>query len=1054
MNLSHLSIRRPVTVLMVIIAMLIFGFISFPKMAVDLMPEMNLPVAVVATTVDGGTPEEVEKLVTKPIEESLASIANVDTIQSSSVSGSSLVVIMFNWGTDIDQATLDMRDKVGIIEGMLPDSAGSPKILKFDPNSEPVMTLALSGHENVGELKSIADNLIKTNLERIDGVASVGINGGRDRVIKITADPNKLEMYGITFDQIRGALSATNLSGSAGEVREGDEKLQIRVQGEYSNIKEIGETPISIAGGSIALKDIAKVEDTVEDITQLSYYNGEPSLGLTITKATGGNTVEVADAVHKELESIKAQLPKGIELSMIMDTSVYIKDSIKTVAEHALLGLIFAVFILYFFLNSARSTLVVSIVIPISVIATFSLMYFAGETINLISLSGLLLGLGSLVDFAVVIMENIFRKRQEGMGMLEAALEGSKQVGNAVMASALAQIVVFLPIVFVDGIAAEIFGPLALTVIFSHIAALVVSLMLVPMLSSRWLNEVPNEEIYTAGTYKGFNPVMWFNIGFEKVARFYGRFLKWALGKRKTVLLVTIAILVGSITLFPLVGMEFIPKTDEGQVSISVEMPTGTILEETEKTVSQIEEVVKKVPELEHIYTSIGSNGGGGAIFASSSSHIANISLKLVDLDKRDRSTEEVADEVRKQLDFLPDAKITVSEVSTSHGMGGAAIQVNLRGDDLNVLRDISDIIAGEIEQVDSTYNVKTSLDASKKEFQIVIDQKRASQYGLTTSQVLSAVRVSFAGQKVTQFRTGDDEIDVKLVMPSYLQEDKTYLDKIRITTPQGGTIALSSVAEIKKVDVPQTITRTNQTREVQITGDVMGSDIATASKAVQDRISKINLPDGYSVDYGGQSQEMMESFSQLGLAMLLAIVLVYMVMAGQFESLFTPFVIMFSIPPTFVGVVIGLLVTGQSMSIMALIGYILLIGIVVNNAIVLIDYVIHLRKDGMDRNEAVLMAGPIRLRPILMTTLATILAILPLAFGGGSGNETQAPMAIVVAFGLSFSTLITLILIPVVYCWFDDIGAKRKRRKAEKRAKKMKAVTQSVQAQVEGEKL
>lgn len=1049
MNLSHLSIRRPVTVLMVIIAMLIFGFISFPKMAVDLMPEMNLPVAVVATTVDGGTSEEIEKLVTKPIEEALASIANVDTIQSSSVSGSSLVVIMFNWGTDIDQATLDMRDKVGMIEGMLPDSAGSPKILKFDPNSEPVMTLALSGHENVGELKSIADNLIKTNLERIDGVASVGINGGRDRVIKITADPNKLEMYGITFDQIRGALSATNLSGSAGEVREGDEKLQIRVQGEYSSVKEIGDTPISTAGGNITIKDIAKVEDTVEDITQLSYYNGKPSLGITITKATGGNTVEVADEVHKELDSIKDQLPKGIELSMIMDTSVYIKDSIKTVAEHALLGLIFAVFILYFFLNSARSTLVVSIVIPISVIATFSLMYFSGETINLISLSGLLLGLGSLVDFAVVIMENIFRKRQEGMGMLEAALEGSKQVGNAVMASALAQIVVFLPIVFVDGIAAEIFGPLALTVIFSHIAALVVSLMLVPMLSSRWLNEVPNEEIYLTGTYKGYNPVMWFNIGFEKVAKIYGRFLKWALRKRKTVLIATMAILVGSIALFPLVGMEFIPKTDEGQVSISVEMPTGTILEETEKAVTQIEEVVKKVPELEHIYTSIGSSGGGnGAIFATSSSHSANVSLKLVDLDKRNRSTEEVANDVRQQLDFLPDAKITVSEVATSQGMGGSAIQVNLRGDDLHVLRDIADIIAGEIEQVDGTYNVKTSLDSSKKEFQLVIDQKRASQYGLTTSQVLSAVRISFAGQKVSQFRTGDDEIDVKLEMPAYLKEDKTYLDKIRITTPQGGSVALSSVAEIKKVDVPQTITRTNQTREVQITGDVMGSDIATASKAVQARISKINLPDGYSVDYGGQSKDMMESFTQLGLAMLLAIVLVYMVMAGQFESLFTPFVIMFSIPPTFVGVVIGLLVTGQSMSIMALIGYILLIGIVVNNAIVLIDYVIHLRKDGVDRDEAVLKAGPIRLRPILMTTLATILAILPLAFGGGSGNETQAPMAIVVAFGLSFSTLITLILIPVVYCWFDDIGAKIKRRKAEKRAKKAaKAITRSAQA-------
>ncbi|HHY73467.1 MAG TPA: efflux RND transporter permease subunit [Bacillus bacterium] len=1048
MNLSHLSIRRPVTVMMVIIAMLIFGFISFPKMAVDLLPEMNLPVAVVATTVDGGTPEEVEKLVTKPIEEALASIANVDTIQSQSIAGSSLVIILFNWGTDIDQATLDMRDKVGIVEGMLPDSAGSPKILKFDPNSEPVMTLGLYGKEDIGELKALADNLIKSNLERIDGVASVGISGGRDRVINITADPNKLEMYGITFEQIRQALNANNLTGSAGSVKEGNQKLQIRVKGEYGSVSEIGDTPISIAGGSIALKDIATIKDTEEEIIQLSYFNGKPSLGITITKATGGNTVEVADAVHKQLKEIEAKLPKGVKLEMILDTSEYIKDSINTVAEHALLGLIFAVLILYFFLNSARSTLVAAIVIPISVIATFTLMYFTGQTINLISLSGLLLGLGSLVDFSVVIMENIFRQRQEGKGMLEAAIDGSKQVGNAVMASALAQIVVFLPIVFVDGIAAELFGPLALTVIFSHIAALIVSLMLVPMLSSRWLDEVPNEEIYHSGTYKGFNPVMWFNIGFEKVSKWYGRLLKWALYKRKTVILSTIAMLVGSLALFPLVGMEFLPKTDEGQISISVELPNGTILKETEEAVSQIENIVKKVPELDHMYTSIGSSGGGDGVFGASSSNIANVNLKLVDLSKRSRSSEEIANEIRTQLTFLPDAKITVSEQSTSHGMAGAAIQVNLHGDDLKVLRDIADIIAGEIEQIEGTTNVKTSLDASKQEFQIIIDQKRASQYGLTTSQILSAVKISFAGQKVTTYRTGDDEIDVKLLMPDYLKEDKTYLDKVRITTSQGGTVALSSVAKVVKEDVPQTITRTNQTREVQITSNVTGRDLASISREVQERVNNINLPDGYDIDFGGQSQDMMESFAQLGLAMILAVVLVYMVMAGQFESLFTPFVIMFSIPPTIIGVILGLLLTGNSMSIMAIIGYILLIGIVVNNAIVLLDYVIHLRKDGIDRDEAVLKAGPIRLRPILMTTLATILAILPLAFGGGAGNENQAPMAIVVAFGLSFSTLITLVLIPVVYCWFDDIGAKRKRRKAEKRAKKAKAVTQAVQAE------
>jgi hydrophobic/amphiphilic exporter-1 (mainly G- bacteria), HAE1 family len=1032
MSLSQLSIRRPVTVWMVIIAMLIFGFVSFPKMAVDLYPELNLPVAVVVTSVDGGTPAEVEKLVTKPIEEALASIANVDTVSSNSVAGASQVIVQFNWGTDISQASLDMRDKVDLIRGSLPDTAHAPRILKFDPNSQPVITLALTGKKDVSELKTIADNVISSKLERIDGVASVGITGGQDRIVDITLNPVKLESYGITIDQIRQALSATNTSGSAGSVREGDEKLQIRVQGEYKEVQDIGNTPISVPGGSISLKDIATIEDTVETAAQLTFFNGNPSLGLSITKASGGNTVAVADSVHKEIETLKKELPKDVQLNVIMDTSQYIKDSVNNVAEHGVLGLLFAVLVLYLFLNSSRSTLVVSIVIPISVVATFSLMYFTGQTINLISLSGLLLGLGSLVDFAVVILENIFRQRQQGVGMLEAAQQGSKQVGNAVMASALAQIVVFLPIVFVDGIAAKLFGPLALTVIFSHIAALLVSMMLVPMLGSRWLTDVPDKSVYYDPTYKGYNPVVWFNRGFERVAQAYGQLLQWALNRRKRVLAFTLALLVGSFALFPLVGMEFIPKMDQGQFSITLDMPTGTELDITEKAVAKIEAVAKKIPEMDKMYTSIGSSGGPAALSTNIANH-AQIDITLTDLKKRERSTEQVINDLRGKLTFIPDAKINMQESQSGGGMTGSPLQVNLRGDNLGVLEDISSIIVGEVKKVDGTFNVKTSLDATQQEFQVVIDQKRSSQYGLTTSQILSTVRTAFDGQKVTTYSTGDDQIDVKLRMPEELQQDKTFLEQLRITTPQGASIALSSVADIVKEDVPQTIKRTNQTREVQITADITGRDLGSITKDVKQRLDKLHLPDGYQLDYGGQNKQMTDSFSKLGLAMLLSIILVYMVMAGQFESLFTPFVIMFSIPPTFIGVVVGLLLTGKSLSVMAIIGYILLIGIVVNNAIVLLDYVIQLRRSGVERNKAVLQAGPVRLRPILMTTLATILAILPLAFGGGSGNESQAPMAIVVTFGLSFSTLITLVLIPVVYTWFDDLGAKWRNRKRKK---------------------
>ena len=483
----------------------------------------------------------------------------------------------------------------------------------------------------------------------------------------------------------------------------------------------------------------------------------------------------------------------------------------------------------------------------------------------------------------------------------------------------------------------------------------------------------------------------------------------------------------------PMVGMEFIPKMDQGQLSVTIKMPVGTVIEETADAVSQIETVIKEVPELEKMYTSIGSSGGPAAL-STGATNRAQIDVMLLPLEQRTRSTEQVMLDLRSKLNFIPDAEINVTEAQQGGGMAGSALQMNLRGDNLETLKDVADIVAGEVQQVEGTLNVKTSLDATQQEFQVIMDPQRLSQYGLTTGQVLNTVRTAFEGQKVTQYRTGDDEIDVRVNMPAEYQEDVTYLERLRITTPQGATVALSSVADIIREDVPQTISRSNQTRQVSITGDVAGRDLGSVSKDIQARLDRLQLPEGYQLEFGGQNQQMTESFGQLGLAMLLSIVFVYMVMAAQFESLFSPFIIMFSIPPTFIGVVVGLALTGTALSVMAIIGYILLIGIVVNNAIVLMDYINQLRQQGIERTQAILQAGPVRLRPILMTTLSTILAILPLAFGGGSGNEGQAPMAIVVAFGLSFSTLITLILIPVVYSWFDDLGIKWRNRKRKKK--------------------
>lgn len=1033
MNFSELSIKRPVTMIMLTVAMLIFGFVSLPRLAIDLMPELNFPVAVVVTSVDGGSPAEVEKLVTKPIENALGTVSNLDSIQSVSVEGASQVILMFNWGTDLDQATLDMREKVDQIRGVLPDSANAPRVLRIDPNSQPIITFAVTGEEDINKLKDMAEDLIQSRLERIDGVASAAISGGQDRVVNVTVDPAKISAYGLTLDQIQQSLGSSNLSGSAGSVREGDGKLNIRVQGEFTSVDQIALTPISLGNGSsIRLSDIAEVKDTVEEISQLSYVNGKPSLGISITKASGGNTIEVADGVMKEMEALKKDLPANIQVTTTLDTSKYIKDSIYTTAEHALLGGLVGIVLLFFFLGSLQSMLIAIIVLPVSIVATFLLMYMTGQTINLISLSGLTLGLGSLIDFAVVMLENIFRQREKGKGMMEAALIGSKEVGTAVMASALAQICVFLPIALTEGIASELFGPLALTVVFSHIAALVFSILLVPMLSSRILKKVPDHG--NRKDYRGINPVIWFNIGFHKVEKGYQGLLRWALGRRKTVMVTATVMMIASLALTPMIGAEFIPSMDQGQVSVSIKMPNGTVLAETEKVAKQVEEIVNQVPEKDIVSTSIGSNGS--PLASTLSSNQATITLILVDVTERQRSSDDIVLDLTEKVKSIPGPEI---KVSAAQGMStGSPLQITVRGDDLNVLKDISAIVKGEVESVKGTNNVTTSLEESRQEFEVKVNAEKASLYGLTTGQVLSSVRTSFQGQTVTKYRTGDDEIDINLKLPENYQEDINYLNNLRISAPGGAQIALSSVATVSKVDVPLSINRSNLTREVSITSDLAGRDLNSVSTEVRAKLDKLTLPDGYKLEFGGQSQDMAESFGSLGLAIVLSVVLLYMVMAAQFESLYSPFIIMFSVPPTVTGVLLGLLVTGTPISVSVLIGYILLIGLVVNNAIVLIDYVNQLRAQGWELNDAILHAGPVRLRPILMTTLTTILAIGPLAFSGGSGTETQAPMAITVIFGLSFATLITLVLVPVVASWFDDLGKKFRSKRNKKKEKKM----------------
>lgn len=1022
MKIADLSIERPLAISMLILALVFLGLFSLPRLAVDLFPDMELPVAVVMTTYEGAAPAEVEKLVTKPIESAVATVSNIDEVRSISQNGNSLVIVMFNWGSDIDNAVNDLRDKIDIVKGMLPSDARSPMTMKLDPNSMPIISFSVAGEDQV-RLKKIAEDTIKPRLERIEGVASVDLSGGKEREIKVKLDPAKTEAYGLNISQVIQALAGDNIAGTAGRVESGSSEMAIRVLGEYTSPESLHNVRINIpgTGNTVALRDLAVVEDSYKEITTSTFVNGEPSLGLYIMKASGANTVQVAKKVNEEVAQLHKILPAGVHIDTVLDSAVFIQDSINTITHHGLLGAMFAFIILYMFLRSFRSTLVVALVIPISIIATFAMLYFGNQTINLLSLGGLMLGLGSLVDFSVVVLESIYRYRQNGFKIIEAAKLGTAEVGNAVTASALAQVVVFLPIVFVQGLAGILFKPLALTVSFSHIAALFAALTLVPMLSSKLLHNIaPPDEVLPGNKTK--NPVLLFGKFLHILNRLYGRLLRWALGNRKKVVGFVVVALVLSIAATSLIGTEFIPEMDQGEMTVNIKMPMGTKLAETQRVAENVENLVRReINVVDTIFATVGS--GELAMLGIGNTEEASLQVKLKPLEERAITTKDAAETLRRALVNVPGAEITISLESSAAGSTGSPVEVSIRGDDLALLEQLGDQVLNMVNGIEGIRNAASSLEDTRSELQLVVDREKASLYGLSAGQVLAAVRNSFDGQIVSRMRTGDDEVDIRLETSRDFAATSDALAGLTVVSPTGARVPVMAVAQMETHSTPQRIVRHSQTREVSVTADIAGRDLGSINKEINEKLYAISFPEGYLVEVGGQSKDMAESFGSLGLALLLSIILVFMVMVAQFESLFQPFIIMFALPPTFIGVVLGLGLTGHHLSVPALIGAIMLVGIVLNNSIVLVDYINTLRKRGYERDQAILEAGPVRLRPILMTALTTVLALLPLAFGGGEGAESRAPMAIVVAFGLTMSTLITLVLVPVVYTIFDDFG-------------------------------
>lgn len=1023
MKLSEFSVRRPVTVVMVILIIMLLGAISFVNLRIDLFPEMDLPVAIVIAPYSGAAPEEMETLISKPLEQQLSTVHNIESIQSMSSRGSSVVIVQFTYGTDMDNATLEMREKVDMAQMMFPAEADKPMVIKMDPNMFPVMALGFGGNMPINDLKSLAEDEIQNKLERIDGVASAEFFGGLDQEVKVTVDSQVLNAHGLSIDSVIDALRSENKNVSAGDVTAGSKEYMVRVLGEFQAIEQVGEVTLTTPQGvRLQIADIAQVELANQDSSGYISINSSEGVMVAISKQSDGNTVEVSRQVRKALEEIEGELPGDVEVKILFDQAEYIEHSINNVIKSIILGGILAVLILLLFLRNIRSTLVIGTAIPISLIATFTLIYFKGMTLNMMTLGGLALGGGMMVDNAIVVLENIFRHRQQGEGLAQAAIEGSSEMANAILGSTITTIAVFIPIVFVEGLASQLFAPMAFTISFALMASLLVALTLVPMVSSRVLTVMPGAQ------YQGENQSRLQRM-FQKSEEFfntvdirYRQLLQWAIGNRKKVVVITIGSLLLSFALIPAIGMEFIPETDQGSFSVDIQMDKGTKLEETSRVVQEVEKIISEQPEIELWFASVGLGMG---MSSEAGSEYATFQAELVDLKDRDQSTSEIIEDIRKQVENIPGAEIKVEPASLMGDMGGGSpISIQIKGDELSQLKVLADRMVRTVSKVEGTTVVESSLEGGAPEATVFLDRNRIAAYGLSPMAVANSIQSSVMGTVATRFRTGDDEVDVRVRYSELERENLSDLNDLSVTTPSGVQVPLNELGELKISEGPTTINRDDQERVVSVNSQIVGRDLGSIVKDIKKQVNEdIVLPAGYSIEYSGESQEMAEAFGNLGLALILAIVLVYMVLAAGFESFMYPFIIMFAMPVTVVGVVLGLFLTGRSLSVPAFIGIIMLAGIVVNNAIVLVDYINQLRARGMTREEAIVQAGPHRLRPILMTTLTTILGMLPLAIGIGEGAEVQAPLGTVVVGGLTTSTLLTLVVVPVMYIILDNTG-------------------------------
>ncbi|HTY36678.1 MAG TPA: efflux RND transporter permease subunit [Bacteroidota bacterium] len=1030
MWLTRLALKYPISTFLFAVTILVLGFVSFNQLPVDLLPNISIPVVTTVSFYPGAGPLDMEQTVTTIIERSVSSVNDVDYIQSSTREGISNIRVNFLWNANVDVGLVDVVQRVNRVINQLPTGVALPSVLRFDINSIAVCNIAVSGDMDERDLYDLAFNIIEPQIEHLSGVASAQVIGGRIREIHVVIDRDRLEALQLPVQSVLDAVASANLIIPSGDLRTGVFDYALKTESRFNVVKPMGDIVVRIVNGvPIHIRDIAKVDDSYQEQTELIHINGKPGLTLRVQKLAAANTIDVVDGILKALPNLTG-IPQSVKLTLSFDQSLYIRQTIAGLQREAMLGAILAMLIIMIFLRNLRGTLIILVAIPLSILITFIWFRFGNSTLNIMTFGGLALAVGRLVDDSIVELEAISRhynQRKEGQNKLQATLEAASEVAAPIFVSTLATVIVFLPIVFLTGIAKLLFIPLTVTIAVALFGSFFISRTVTPLMCMQYL---PPEKHLDRESRKLPDRIrVVFHDAIEKIDSWYEVRLRWALDHRRIVIGVILSIAVVSLVLVKFIGTEFFPDQDEAQFTITVKLAVGTRSEETDKAVRQIEQILQKnIPELTTIISDVGipSSRSGNSFGRNPGSHAANMQVALVPPEERKRSVFDIIRDIRPKISNIPGVQVFMSPGGFLRFLlnfgSNAPIDVEIRGYDLATGSDLAAQVAALVRSTPGAVDVQVSRDDNLPELRVQIDRDKAGVLGINAAQISNTINTCINGAVASLFtdpKTGN-QYNILVRLSEDYRSHIDDLQNLALTTSSGQQVRLGNVANIQKAAAPVQIDRKQQQRIVDVTANVAGRDLGSVANEIKSKLATIVIPEGFELKMSGNVEQQQKTFQDLMLAFGLAILLVYVVMASQFQSLIDPFIIMFTVPLGIVGVFWTLFLTNTTLSVTSFQGVIVMVGIVVSNGILLVDYTNHMRMRGVELREAVVRAGRTRLKPILMTSLATVLGLIPMAIGLG-GEKTQAPLAIAVIGGLTVSTILTLFFVPSLYTLFEE---------------------------------